>query len=183
MACDFHGKRFNAALFSLEVSDALQKGSQEPGGDLQDFSMGFDDDTPLETIRLHMLKRNENLLADEGDDGVSDISDFSQSQESSLDCESGSDDAERKVELDGVRNSVDLVAPSDLSGKQCYRHWKSKKLHFVDKNVCGVLHFKCGRKCNENYEKLEVVPAFSLHGCLTCFGWSDHPAEESEQDD
>ena len=103
---------------------------------------------------------------------LSDASDVSDSVSSSCDGDSDSDDAQRRVELDGERNSRDLVAPSDIAGKKCFRHVKSKKLHLVEKCVSGSEVFKCGRKCNSNYEKLECVPSFTAHGCLTCFGWS-----------
>ena len=177
------GKSFSSSLFSLECSDVPLENNPDHGGGLQDALNKVGDDTTLETLRLHALSVNRNAVVCNDDDSISDISEFSQSQESSVDSESGSEDAERRAELDGVRNSVDLVAPSDIAGKRCFRHRKSKKLHFIDKTMHGVQYFKCGRRCNENYEKLESVPAFSLHGCMTCFGWSDRPAEASDQDD
>jgi hypothetical protein len=82
---------------------------------------------------------------------LSDASDVSDSVSSSCDNDSDSDDAERRVELDGECNSRDLVAPSDIAGKKCYRHVKSKKLHLVEKSVSGLEVFKCGRKCNSNF--------------------------------
>eukprot|EP00435_Cladocopium_sp_Y103_P061011 s1864_g22.t1 len=102
----------------------------------------------------------------------SDVSDMSDSCSSVTDTESDSDEAERRVELDGEANARDLVAPSDIAGQTCYRHVKSKKLHLVGRCLYNVTYFKRGRKCNPNYELLEGVPAFTAHGCMTCFGWS-----------
>ena len=124
------------------------QGNNNPdhGGGLQDALDKFGDDTTLETLRLHALSVNRNAVVCNDDDSISDISEFSQSQESSVDSESGSEDAERRAELDGVRNSVDLVAPSDIAGKRCFRHRKSKKLHFIDKTMHGVQYFKMWQK-------------------------------------
>lgn len=129
------------------------------------------------------MKRDSKTTAVETDD-ISDMSDSPETDNSSVDRDSDSDDVTRRVELDGEKNASDLVAPSDLAGKCCFRHSKSQKLHFVGKTLFGVQYFKCGRKCNENYVKLNAVPAFSLHGCMTCFGWSDRPVgEDSDRED
>ena len=124
-----------------------------------------------------------SLSSFKADSDVSDMSDGEHSNLSSVDSDSASDEVDRKIELDGELNAKDLVAPSDLSGKQCFKHLKSGKLHFVGKTLYGVQYFKCGRKCNENYEKLSHVPAFSLDGCMTCFGWSDRPADDDSDQD
>ena len=128
---------------------------------------------------IHKISRFFKIETDQ----LSDMSESSvaETNVSSLDCDSDSDDACRKAELDGLKNATDLVAPSDLTGRSCFRHKKSHKLHFVDKQLLGIKHFKCGRKCNENYEQLTEVPAFSLHGCMTCFGWSDKPGGEDSE--
>ena len=60
---------------------------------------------------------------------ASDISDDNQSVDSSVESDSGSDDLERRCALDGAKNAVDLVAPSDLVNKECLKHRKSGKLH------------------------------------------------------
>lgn len=132
----------------------------------------FDDDMTLDQLRRFDLHGTDVRGEDSLQPDLSDVSDMSESVSSSCDDESDSDDADRRVEIDGERNARDLVAPSDIAGKTCYRHLKSKKLHLVDKNLLGVSIFKCGRKCNANYELLSNVPAFTAHGCLTCFGWS-----------
>ena len=168
---------FNSLLMSLEPSDELPSSSHGLEGLDPSTLTGFEDDTTLETLRQIALKRCAQVESSHTDDGVSDMSESTLSDNSSLDRDSDSEDIDRKAELDGEHNSSDLVAPSDLSGKRCFRHNKSKKLHFVDKTLYGVHYFKCGRKCNENYERLSTVPAFSLHGCMTCFGWSDRPDE------
>ena len=167
------------------LSDAIQSGfgvsgskpdvSPRPGPQLEselDKLPGFDDDMTLDQLRLFKLPEKNCTKDDPLQPDLSDVSDMSDSMSSSCDDDSDSDDAERRVELDGEHNARDLVAPSDIAGKTCYRHLKSKKLHLVDKNLLGVSIFKCGRKCNANYELLSHVPAFTAHGCLTCFGWS-----------
>ena len=102
----------------------------------------------------------------------SDISDISSDDSSSVDDDCDSVELERQAELDGESNARDLVAPSDLAGKTCVRHVKSKKLHFIEKVRGDQNFFRCGRRCNANYEHVETVPAFAAHGCMMCFGWS-----------
>ena len=133
----------------------------------------WNDDTTLEEI---MFYRKAHLSESHVCHFVverSDVSDMSSEYSSSLDGDSDSADLGRRVDLDGERNAGDLVAPSDLAGKTCVRHCKSKKLHFLDKNVNGQQFFRCGRKMNSNYEHVDVVPALTAHGCMMCFGWSD----------
>ena len=160
--------------FGFGLSEPLQKSTDklEP----QDASkcvesVAWHDDMTLE--ELGKLKSPQvNLGASfQIQSDLSDASDMSDSVSSSCDDESDSDDEQRRVMLDGERNARDLVAPSDIAGKTCYKHAKSQRLHFVGKCIQGVNYFKCGRKCNENYVLLECVPAFTAHGCLTCFGW------------
>ena len=112
-------------------------------------------------------------------DDASDMSEESKSVDSSEESDSGSDDCERRVLLDGERNAVDLVAPSDIVNKECFKHKKSGKLHIVNRTLHGSSYFKCGRKCNDNYCMLSSVPAFAAHGCMTCFGWSSKPTSDS----
>jgi hypothetical protein len=165
-------------------SSSVNCDADQPGGEETAGSIGFEDDTTLETLRrFSLMKRDSKTTAVETDD-ISDMSDSPETDNSSVDRDSDSDDVTRRVELDGEKNASDLVAPSDLAGKCCFRHSKSQKLHFVGKTLFGVQYFKCGRKCNENYVKLNAVPAFSLHGCMTCFGWSDRPVgEDSDRED
>ena len=140
------------------------------------------DDTTLWDLREHTLKEygtKRPFHADETPREISEVDDSASSAESPCESESCSEDLERKAEIDGERNSHDLVAPSDLSGKECFRHVKSRKLHFVGKSLFDVKFFKCGRKCNANYEKLTTLPAFAADGCLTCFGCSQNPEEDS----
>ena len=112
----------------------------------------------------------------------SDVSDDASSLSSEDDSDSNSDDWGRRVEIDGEKNASDLVAPSDLAGKSCFKHVKSGKLHIVSKHLHGVEIFKCGRKYNSNYKPVGVVPAFAAHGCMTCFGWSDATRGEGSSD-
>eukprot|EP00435_Cladocopium_sp_Y103_P001432 s3880_g1.t1 len=137
----------------------------------------WDDDTTLEEL---MFYRKSNLVDFPQGFAMndSDISDMS-SDTSSDDDSCDSTDLERQAEIDGEKNAGDLVAPSDISGKVCFRHLKSKKLHLVEKTVDGTSSFRCGRKCNVNYERIDVVPAFTAHGCMTCFGWTNHRESDS----
>ena len=93
----------------------------------------FDDDMTLDQLRLFELPETDSRRENPLQPDLSDVSDMSDSMSSSCDDDSDSDDAERRVELDGEHNARDLVAPSDIAGKTCYRHLKSKKLHLVDK--------------------------------------------------
>ena len=186
---NMHGKRvnrkrlFRSAVFDFEVDAMMDEGSEFRGREPSAEQQEIGDDVTLEELRLRNFKRPLNPGFSETLDEVSDISDLSDSLESSTDADSGSDDAERQALINGEKNSKDLVAPSDLSGKICYKHSKSQKLHFVERSVGGVCTFRCGRKCNDNYVKMTVVPSFAARGCMTCFGWSDKPAEASDPDD
>ncbi|CAL1135477.1 unnamed protein product [Cladocopium goreaui] len=136
------------------------------------FGDGFNDDMTLEELKFY---RTEDL-SNGGEAPIanqdSDISDISSDDSSSVDDDCDSVDLERQAELDGESNARDLVAPSDLAGKKCVRHVKSKKLHFIERVCEGQQFFRCGRKCNANYEHVETVPAFAAHGYMMCFGWS-----------
>lgn len=136
------------------------------------FGDGFSDDMTLEEFKFYrtedLSNGGEAPIANQG----SDISDISSDDSSSIDDDCDSVDLERQAELDGERNARDLVAPSDLAGKTCVRHVKSKKLHFIERVCEGQQFFRCGRKCNAHYEHVETVPAFAAHGCMMCFGWS-----------
>eukprot|EP00435_Cladocopium_sp_Y103_P065166 s958_g27.t1 len=157
------------ADFSLAVGTSS---APEPHGEASEpFEHSWDDDTTLEEL---MFYQNASASRPHGtfefhDSDVSDISSVTSSDDD--DCDSS--DLERQAEIDGAQNACDLVAPSDLAGKTCFRHFKSKKLHLVERTVEANLFFRCGRKCNPNYERLSAVPAFTAHGCMTCFGWSN----------
>ena len=139
--------------------------------DLSGNVAGWNDDTTLDELRFYRNFNSNTVDQCEGLD-ASDISDMSDDVSSSTDEDSDSVDLDRQAELNGEKNATDLVAPSDLAGKICYRHVKSKKLHFVEKSLDGQQVFRCGRKRNLNYEHVEIVPAFTAHGCMMCFGWS-----------
>eukprot|EP00435_Cladocopium_sp_Y103_P028840 s2040_g7.t1 len=139
----------------------------------------FGDDTTLSELRDHTLRESGALIPDKFETVASDISDASVSDDSETETDSDSDEADRKVEINGERNSRDLVAPSDLADKECFRHRKSRKLHLIGRVQRDVKLFKCGRRCNDNYEILTSVPAFAAHGCMTCFGWSLKPTSDS----
>ena len=169
---------FKASLLSLEARPEEGTG---PDSCMQEPSEpAFGDETTLEDLKLHALKR-QSFLDQIDVDAASDMSELSGSLESSTDSDSGSDDADRQAEMNAERNASNLVAPSDLAGKVCYRHVKSRKMHFVEKTSFDVKIFRCGRKCNENYERLATVPAFAARGCMMCFGWSDK-ADEAASD-
>ena len=140
---------------------------------------GFDDDTTLWDLRAHDMGVDSSQSLMPSDALPSDMSESNSSVESSTESDSGSDDLERRAEIDGEKNSRDLVAPSDLSDKECFRHVRSRKLHFVGRCLYDIKYFKCGRKCNSNYEKLTAVPAFAAHGCMMCFGWSQSAQGDS----
>ena len=78
-------------------------------------------------------------------DAASEISDMTESLESSTDSDSGSDDGERQAEINAERNAVNLVAPSDLTGKVCFKHVKSNTLHFVERTLYDVKFFRYDR--------------------------------------
>ena len=172
-------RMFNSSLLRLEAEPVLSR-EPEPSGDEKDWP-GFDDETTLEDLRTHALKRSLLSKSHFDPDALSEISDMSESLESSTDADSGSDDAERQAEINAERNAKNLVAPSDLAGKVCFRHVKSHTLHFVERSLYDVKFFRCGRKCNSNYERVATVPAFAARGCMMCFGWSD-TADEAASD-
>ena len=172
-------------LFGLSTSQLLEKKPEtksfvreveresSTGLKLRARQADWDDDVTLDRVKKFALAEKASSSFKGLDFEPSDMSDDVSSITSSEDSDSNSDDLERRAEIDGEKNASDLVAPSDLAGKNCFRHVKSGKLHFVDKSVDGQKFFKCGRKCNENYMQISIVPAFTAHGCMTCFGWSD----------
>ena len=174
---------FSASFMNLEVDPLLDDEPKPASTDLGDEFPSFGDDVTLEELRLSNLIHSSECDGPGNLDDASDMSDLSESVESSTDSDSGSDDADRQALINGEKNSRDLVAPSDLSGKTCFKHVKSQKLHFVERPVGDVSVFRCGRKCNANYVKLTVVPSFAARGCMTCFGWSDKQADASDPDD
>ena len=158
-----------APVATLDGEKAVESGPYE--SDLFGNVAGWNDDTTLDELRFYR-NLNSNTVNQCGGLDASDISDLSDDVSSSTDEDSDSVDLDRQAELDGEKNATDLVAPSDLAGKICFRHVKSKKLHFVEKSLDGQQFFRCGRKRNLNYEHVEIVPAFTAHGCMMCFGWS-----------
>ena len=163
-----------------ETADASSSGPHLPETSAQVLT--WNDDTTLEELMFYKRAQFPDVLCHKFDAESSEISDISSEFSSTVDDDSDSVELDRKAELDGERNAGDLVAPSDLTGKKCFRHCKSQKLHFVEKCVGGNQFFRCGRKLNQNYEPVEVAPAFTAHGCMTCFGWSD-TREASGSDD
>ena len=163
-----------------ETADASSSGPHLPETSAQVLT--WNDDTTLEELMFYKRAQFPDVLCHKFDAESSEISDISSEFSSTVDDDSDSVELDRKAELDGERNAGDLVAPSDLTGKKCFRHCKSQKLHFVEKCVGGNQFFRCGRKLNQNYAPVEVAPAFTAHGCMTCFGWSD-TREASGSDD
>ena len=102
------------------------------------------------------------------------------SSSSSLDSDSLSTDIERKAAIDGEINARDLVPPSDIAGKICFRHKKSCKLHVVKSDSHGVMTFYCGRKAGPNHIRLDEAPAFDGNGCIVCFNYTSGPANDSD---
>eukprot|EP00435_Cladocopium_sp_Y103_P059180 s502_g21.t1 len=181
---DMHGfsDAFNSSLMSFDVVSEVQPDAVDIMEE-HDSSVGFDDNMTLEDLRVHTVRSARLIDSVRFSDDASDMSDWSDSRESSTDQDSDSDDMERQVLVDGEKNAVDLVAPSDLAGKICFRHLRSKKLHFVERVENDISIFRCGRKCNANYERLSTVPAFTAHGCMCCFGWSNEPDEAASDPD
>ncbi|CAL1131323.1 unnamed protein product [Cladocopium goreaui] len=179
LSSDCHSS-FDATMSDLHVNSSMPEDAQSLERDMETWPE-FGDDTTLLELKKHSLN---SFHSDPAHDMVaSDISDDVSSRESSSDSDSASEDLERRALLDGERNAVDLVAPSDLANKECFKHKRSQKLHLVGRTSFGNKFFKCGRKCNENYEGLSTVPAFAAHGCMTCFGWSQKPASDSSISD
>ena len=177
LSSDCHSS-FDATMSDLHVNSSMPEDAQSLERDMETWPE-FGDDTTLLELKKHSLN---SFHSDPAHDMVaSDISDDVSSRESSSDSDSASEDLERRALLDGERNAVDLVAPSDLANKECFKHKRSQKLHLVGRTSFGNKFFKCGRKCNENYEGLSTVPAFAAHGCMTCFGWSQKPASDSSE--
>ena len=169
---------FSASLFDLEASEMDDAESGPHESESFQMSCNFHDETTLDELKRHTLETGfEQTFSFESGD-VSDVSDAAESAESSTDSDSQSDDMERQAVLNGEKNAKDLVPPSDLAGKTCFKHVKSHKLHFVERCKDGVMIFRCGRRCNDNYVKLATVPAFAARGCMTCFGWSDKIDDE-----
>ena len=160
---------------SRDVETAHGSGPHAEG--LNSADKCWDDDTTLEELKHYRSANSCYAPVPFGmhDSDVSDISSATSSDDD--DCDSS--DLERQAVIDGEKNSKDLVAPSDISGKVCFRHLRSRKLHLVEKTVDEIKIFRCGRRCNSNYELLSVVPAFTAHGCMTCFGWSNRRDSDS----
>eukprot|EP00435_Cladocopium_sp_Y103_P051099 s684_g15.t1 len=157
--------------------DVPDSGDVLPG----DVLPGFGDDTTLLELRDHALRDMHGVGQADFETCASDISVSSDSSDSVVETDSDSDDADRQVELNGHKNARGLIAPSDLASKECFQHVKSRKLHLVARSLFSSKFFKCGRKCNDNYQRLSEVPAFAAHGCMTCFGWSQKPTSDSSE--
>ena len=170
----------SSALLKFDLNTTLDEEPQPDGASLGEELPSFHDDVTLAELKELTLKQLESQQIVSELENASDVSDTHESVESSTDCDSGSDDADRQVLINGEKNAKDLVAPSDLASKICFRHVKSQKLHFVERSNGDVRIFRCGRKCNENYERLETVPAFAARGCMSCFGWNDKKSEVSD---
>ena len=140
------------------------------------------DETTLETLKRACFEKSDVCWNEDLGFTPSDMSDDVSSASSSDDADSNSDDNCRSAEIDGEKNASDLVAPSDLAGKSCFKHVKSGKLHFIGRTAQGEQIFKCGRRCNSNYVAMPVVPAFTAHGCMTCFGWNDSRRDDESSE-
>lgn len=139
-----------------------------------------DDSTPLSALlppgselkSRNMFRVRAETIASDSDE----ISGWSSSSES--DADSDLSEADRRGEIEGMINASDLVAPSDLVRKKCFQHVKSLKFHFVEKTSDDSEFFRCGRRVNANYRHVTVAPAFTMHGCLTCFGVRSDPNDQ-----
>lgn len=142
----------------------------------------IDDDTPIvDLFSESELSRSARPFHVVSEIIHSDSDDFSDSSSSTEPDVSDLSEDERRCEIDGAVNASDLVAPSDLAGKKCYQRVKSSKFHFVEKCCDGFEVLRCGRRVTANYRQIETPPAFTLHGCLMCFGVrGDATAEESD---
>eukprot|EP00435_Cladocopium_sp_Y103_P071307 s612_g37.t1 len=136
------GEGVTGLFDSIDGSAELQKPPEPHFATIDSSHQMWDDDTTLEELRFYQCA-NANRFVDPFLSNDSDISDVS-SLSSSDDAECDSSDLERQAEIDGEKNSGDLVAPSDISGKTCFRHLKSKKLHLVEKTADGNTFFRCG---------------------------------------
>lgn len=136
----------------------------------------LDDSTTLEELMKASVPSNArtfNLYTEQIHSDSDDVSGWSSSTES--DSASSSSEVDRRCEIEGAINASDLVAPSDLLGKKCYQHLKSLKYHFVGRVVDDVEFLSCGRRVTANYRLVDESPAFTLHGCLMCFGVRSDP--------
>lgn len=165
------------------AAQILREASGDSSSGLNVSGSGRDwtDQTTLEQLRSMNDIGNSQGFETGFECEASDVSDDASSMSSSDDSDSNSDMESRRAEIDGERNASDLVAPSDLAGKSCFKHMKSGKLHFVGKTLLGTKIFNCGRKCNSNYVQISDVPAFTAHGCMMCFGWSDRRDDDSSE--
>ena len=134
------------------------------------------DDTPISRLRPQTSDSHKVLSEKISSESSGDQS----SSSSSLDSDSLSTDIERKAAIDGEINARDLVPPSDIAGKICFRHKKSCKLHVVKSDSHGVMTFYCGRKAGPNHIRLDEAPAFDGNGCLVCFNYSSGPVNDSD---
>ena len=153
----------------------LRAGSHAVGlGALGEESL---DDIPLERLRPQTSVVDHEVLSDalSSDCSLDQLSSSSSSESDSI-----STDRERRAAIDGEANARDLVPPSDLAGKICFRRKKPCKLHIVKSDSCGVLTFYCGRKAGSNYIRLDETPAFDGSGCIVCFNCSSSPVNDSD---
>eukprot|EP00438_Fugacium_kawagutii_P012880 Skav209930 [mRNA] locus=scaffold1253:288684:290711:+ [translate_table: standard] len=141
------------------------------------------DDTPLSFFKPSGTKSSEarefHIEPEPIHSDSDSLSGWSSSSES--DAESGLSESDRRDEIEGRINASDLVLPSDLSSKRCFQHVKSMKFHFVDKTSEEHEIFRCGRRVNANYRRVTAAPAFTMHGCLTCFGVRSGPNDHDPE--
>ena len=134
------------------------------------------DNTPISRLRPQTSDSHKVLSEKNSSESSCDQS----SSSSSLDSDSLSTDIERKAAIDGEINARDLVPPSDIAGKICFRRKKSCKLHVVKSDSHGVMTFYCGRKAGPNHIRLDEAPAFDGNGCIVCFNYTSGPVNDSD---
>jgi hypothetical protein len=115
LSSDCHSS-FDATMSDLHANSSMPEEAQSLERDVETWPE-FGDDTTLLELKKHSMNSFSSEHAHEID-AASDMSDDVSSCESSFDSDSASEDLERRALLDGERNAVDLVAPSDLASKQ-----------------------------------------------------------------
>ena len=163
----------------IQQEEAFLKGLHSETHDLEgrdDCGEECSDNTPIERLRPQTSGSHKVLSEKNSSESSGDQS----SSSSSLDSDSLSTDRERRAAIDGEANARDLVPPSDIAGKICFRHKKSCKLHVVKSDSHGVMTFYCGRKAGPNHIRLDEAPAFDGNGCLVCFNYTSGPVNDSD---
>ena len=111
---------FNSLLMSLEPSDELPSSSHGLEGLDPSTLTGFEDDTTLETLRQIALKRCAQVESSHTDDGVSDMSESTLSDNSSLDRDSDSEDIDRKPSLMVSTTHQTWLRPQTCQAKDAF---------------------------------------------------------------